>query len=151
MALPTPYWLQKNPNRGNAPTAGRLPPKLDYEYASQEDFDETIELLTSDEPADFYEEAAGSTAAVTIWRENDVGELIVVDTLTEGPRLVFTRGGGADPTTVRIIIDVASRAAYADEAELYYVLGITDAIPRLRVKLAGKILFLDRLRTAAVR
>lgn len=151
MALPPPYWLQTNPNRGAAPTAIRLPPKLDYEYSSQEDFDEELELLSADDPTDVYEEAAGSSAEMALWREDGAGNLIEVDTLAEGPRLIFTRGGGPDPTTIRIILDVASREDYADVAELYYVIGVTDAIPRLRLKAAGQIRFIDRLRTVAAR
>lgn len=142
MALPAPYWLQPNPNRGAAPTLDALPPKLDLLLGSFEDIDYTFEFLLSEAP-DVYEPTDDNTVQVSVWSGGDSGSLTLIDTLTEADGRVIVGAG-----TVRIIVAAAQHQAWG-AVELFYNLGWTDTIARLRQKLGGKLIFVDRLRTVA--
>jgi hypothetical protein len=143
MALTPPYWLQQRPNRGDAPTLDLLPPKLDILHHSGADLDKIVTfypMLPDGSMDETPEDIDGDYAEMGIWQELPAGALDLVDTLTsDNGRLIVGAG------TVRMITTQAQLAAYP--AETYFSLALTDAIPRQRVKLAGKLLLVDRLWT----
>lgn len=143
MALTPPYWLQPNPNRGTAPRASDLPPKLDFEFFSSDNFDRIFTIYQENEDgtmSDEVEDIDGYTAEMGVWSGGDDGALNQIDTLTVGNgRLIIGSG------TVRVMTSPGEMAAYP--SEVFYALALTDEIPNTKTRIAGKLFLLDRLRT----
>lgn len=143
MALVPPYWLQKNPRRGTAPTLDLLPPKCDFLHHRAGDLDQIITfypMLPDGSMAPDPEVIDGDVAEMGFWREDAGGELVLIDELTsDNGRLIVGAG------MVRVMTPLETLETYPDET--FYSLVLTDAIPNRRVKLAGKLQLIDRLRT----